>query len=90
MNSFWKTVLINIGAIVALALLIGLSNGRDAAMVFGLVAIIIAFVEFGLGLILLIPEHTRKYSKIMLAAAGIVFLIGASVCSIFPSHMNFR
>jgi hypothetical protein len=90
MNNFWKAVLINIAAIVALSLVIGLTNGRDAAVIFGLVTIIISVAELALGLFLLIFPTARKAAQIMLAASGIVFLIGASVCSIFPSHMNFH
>lgn len=90
MNKFWKAVLINIVAIVALALLIGLSNAPDVSTVFGLVAIIVSVLELALGVFLLMFARTRGSAQIMLAAAGIIFLIGTSVCSIFPSHFNMH
>jgi hypothetical protein len=90
MNNFWKAVLINIAVIVAIALLTGLANVPDVAMVFGMVTVIIAVLELAVGIFLLIFPTARRAAQIMLAAAGIVFLIGASVCSIFPMRFNFH
>jgi cytochrome bd-type quinol oxidase subunit 2 len=90
MNKFWKGVLLNISGVVVLALLAALANARDASMVFGLVTILISVVELVLGLFLLLFPAARKAAQIILAGCGIIFLIGLSVCSIFPNHFNFH
>lgn len=90
MNSFWKGTIINIAVIVVIALLAATSDPREASGVFGLVAILISAFEFFIGVFLLIFQQSRKYGQIMLAASGIVFLIGVSVCSVGTSNINIH
>jgi hypothetical protein len=85
MNKFWQATLINVACIFAIALLAALSGGKEA---FGVIPVILSFFEFLLAILLVIFSRTRRVGQIMLAASGIVFLIGLGICSVFP--LNFH
>jgi hypothetical protein len=87
MNSFWKGVLINIGIVYALAVLT-LSSGNSTA--FLIMPILISVFEFFISLLLLIFDKTRRAGQIMVAASGIIFLIGLGVCTVVPFKMDMR
>lgn len=87
MNKFWKATLINVIAVFAVTALLSIGNGKGAFLI---LPVVLAFLEFLGGLFLLIFPATRRASQIMLAASGIVFLIGLSICSISPLNMNFH
>jgi hypothetical protein len=87
MNSFWKGVLINVGIVYGLAVLT-LSTGEASG--FLIVPILIAVFEFFLSLLLLIFTRTRRAGQIMVAASGIIFLIGLGVCTVVPFKMDMR
>jgi len=79
MSKFWKYTLINIGIIYGITLLPSLTFGLESS--FLIIPIILSVIEFAIALLFLIPEETRKIGQAMIAATGIVFLIGLSVCS---------
>lgn len=85
MNSFWKATLINIACIFAITSLAALSGGKEA---FTFIPVVLSFFEFLLASFLVLFERTRRAGQIMLAASGIIFVIGLGICSVFP--LNIR
>jgi len=79
MNEFWKLTLINIAGVFVITVFIALFNGKE---VFYFLPIALSFFEFLLAIILVFFEQTRRAAQIMLAASGIVFLIGLGVCTV--------
>ncbi len=80
MNKFWKATLLNIIGIFLLTGLIAVFEGSGA---FFYVPVIVSVLECLIALFLLIPDTTRRAAQVMLSAAGIVFLIGCGICSLF-------
>ena len=87
MNRFWKGVLLNVGIVYGLAILT-LSTGDTSG--FAILPIIISVFEFFLSILLLVFARTRRTGQIMMAASGIVFLIGLGVCTVIPFSMNMH
>ena len=86
MNKFWTATLFNILGIFGLTAIIALGGGGGETFLFA--PVIIAFLECLLAFILLIPPKTRRAAQIMLAASGIVFLIGLGICTAFPFNLR--
>jgi hypothetical protein len=87
MNKFWKGVLLNI-AIVYLLAVLTLSTGDTSG--FAILPILISVFEFFLSILLLVFSRTRRTGQIMIAASGIIFLIGLGVCTVLPFKMNMH
>ena len=81
MNQFWKKVLITIAIIYGITLVAAFISGYE---VFLFVPLALALFGFFFGLIFLAAKESRELGKTMIAASGIVLLIGISVCSIYP------
>ena len=89
-QAFKKTMIISFIVYAIIALLILLSGGRDTASMIGLTGLLLGIVYFFFGLILCISPSSRDVGKGLLASAGIIFLIGVSVCSLFNNNVNFH
>ena len=63
------------------------SFNYDLMTVFGLINFLLAALGIFVGLIMLLSRN-RKNGLDLLAASGIVLLIGVGVCSAFPMHLN--
>ena len=59
----------------------------DLMTVFGLINFLLASLGIFIGLIMLLSRN-RKNGLDLLAASGIVLLIGVGVCSAFPMNMR--
>ncbi|MDB5275079.1 MAG: hypothetical protein JWR61_34 [Ferruginibacter sp.] len=90
MKPVLKNTLIGCSAAYAVLSLLILLTTKDAATGIGLTGLILGILFFFFGLILCIPAGSRDIGKGLLLSAGLVFLIGVSVCSIFPGNMNFH
>ena len=87
---FKKTLIISFAAYAMIALLILLQGGPDIASMTGLTGLLLGVVYFFFGLILCISPISSEVGKGLLVSAGIIFLIGVSVCSLFRSNVNFH
>lgn len=87
---FKKTALVCVGIYAAIALLILLQNDRDSVSMVGLTGLLLGVLFFGIGIIVCIPTTSRPVGQALLLCAGIIFLIGVSVCSVFQPNMNFH
>lgn len=89
-GAFKKTMIISFVAYAIIALLILFSGGGDTASMIGLTGLLLGVVYFFFGLILCISPSSRDVGKGLLVSAGVIFLIGVSVCSLFNSNVNFH
>jgi len=89
-QTFKKTILISILIYGFIALAILVSGGRDTAANIGLTGLVLGVLFFFLGLLLCIPKQSREIGKALLLSAGLIFLVGVSVCSFFQSSINFH
>jgi len=80
---FKKTALICFAIYGAIALLIMLQNDRDSVALVGLTGLLLGMLFFGVGVIVCIPVKSRPVGQALLICAGIIFLVGVSVCSVF-------
>ncbi|MDN3658519.1 hypothetical protein QWZ08_22940 [Ferruginibacter paludis] len=90
MKPVLKNTLIGCSAAYAVIALLILLTTKEAATGIGLTGLLLGVAYFFFGLILCIPSGSRDIGKGLLLSAGLVFLIGVSVCSIFPSNINFH
>ncbi len=88
-QAFKKTMIISFAAYALIALFI-LLQGQDTASMIGLTGLLLGVVYFFFGLVLCISPTSREVGKGLLVSAGIIFLIGVSVCSLFRSTVNFH
>lgn len=72
--------------IVSLVLNAGVFN-YEFMTVFGLVNLILAVLGVFVSLILLLARD-KKNGLNLLAASGIILLVGAGVCSVYPMHLR--
>ena len=85
MNKFWKGVLINIALLYSVPLIAAISGRSE---VFLILPLVLSVIQFLVAMILVIFKKTFKIGQVMLAASGIVFLIGLGVCSMFPLNIH--
>jgi hypothetical protein len=85
MNKTKKTTLIICFSIYAvLILIILLTQHSDTAADIGLTGILLGLAYFLFGLISMVSKESRNVGAALLISAGIIFLIGFSVCSMNP------
>ncbi|GEO11735.1 hypothetical protein [Segetibacter aerophilus] len=85
MNKFWQAVLINVAIVYALALFT-LGFGDSSGLL--IIPIFLSVMEFFLSIPFLVVEKSRNAGKVMMAAAGIIFLIGLGVCTVIPFRLE--
>ncbi|MEO6356852.1 MAG: hypothetical protein ABIU77_06200 [Ferruginibacter sp.] len=90
MKPAFKNTMIGCSAAYAVIALLILLTTKEASTGIGLTGLLLGVVYFFFGLILCISPSSRNIGKGLLLSAGLVFLIGVSVCSIFPSNVNFH
>lgn len=90
MNQFRKTLIycFSIYGFIALCLL--LFGDKEKFSMIGLSGLLLAVGYFLIGVISIIFSGGRKVGQAMLLAAGIILLIGISICSIAPLTMNMH
>ncbi|UAY51803.1 hypothetical protein [Ferruginibacter albus] len=88
MSKSKKITFIICGALYLICIIYNLTDihSGGAAMI-GLAGILLGAVLFLLGLIFSIAKETRDVGSAMLISAGVLFLIGVSVCSMAPIHI---
>lgn len=82
MNKVSKTTMLicsTIFGIIAIAILLG--GGGDSGAFVGLAALLLSFIYLILGIILTIIKESRNAGMGMLLTAGIMLLVGFTVCS---------
>lgn len=84
MNKFWKAVLINVAGVYGVSLVTLLWGDASGLLFF---PILLSILEFFLGILFLLFVPGRT-GQVMLAASGIIFLIGLGVCSVFPPNFH--
>lgn len=88
MNKVFKTTMVICSAVfgvIAIAILAG--GGGDSGALVGLAALILSFIYLVLGIILTIIKESRNAGMGMLLTAGIMLLVGFTVCSISISNI---
>lgn len=88
MNKVFKTTMVicsSVFGVIAIAILAG--GGGDSGALVGLAALILSFIYLVLGIILAIIKESRNAGMGMLLTAGIMLLVGFTVCSISISNI---
>ncbi len=90
MNQFKNTLIIcfSIYGIIALGLLI--FGDHEKISMIGLSGLVLSLLYLIIGIFACIPQNGRQIGKAMLLSAGIVLLIGFSVCGLFPVKINVQ
>ena len=90
MNQFKNTLIacFSIFVIIDIFLLIG--GAQDKYPMLGLWGLVLSVVYFLIGIVVCIPIRTRQVGKAMLLSAGIILLIGLSVCTLNPANLNMH
>jgi hypothetical protein len=83
-----KTVVICLAIYAVLAVVVSITSSAEKLSGIGLVGLLLGVFYFVLGLVGCISKQSREVGKAILLSAGIVLLIGISVCSIFPFNFS--
>jgi hypothetical protein len=83
-----KTVVICLAIYAVLAVVVSITSSAEKLSGIGLVGLLLGVFYFVLGLVGCINKQSREVGKAILLSAGIVLLIGISVCSIFPFNFS--
>ena len=87
-----KKKLLLAGAGLAISFLLSITGNEgnfnyDLATVFGLINLLLATLGIIVAVIMLLARN-RKNGLDVLAASGIILLVGVGVCSAFPMHLR--
>ena len=88
MSNQKKTVLVCLGIYAVLAILVSVTSSAERLASIGLTGILLGLFYFVLGLLACISKSSREVGKAILLSAGVILLIGVSVCSIFPFNFS--
>jgi hypothetical protein len=83
-----KTVVICLTIYAVLAIVVSVTSSAERLSGIGLVGLLLGVFYFVLGLVGCINKQSRGVGKAILLSAGIVLLIGVSVCSLFPFNFS--
>jgi hypothetical protein len=83
-----KTVVICLAIYAVLAVVVSITSSAEKLSGIGLIGLLLGVFYFVLGLVGCINKQSREVGKAILLSAGIVLLIGISVCSIFPFNFS--
>ena len=87
-----KLIIAGIGLLFSFMVSI-LANGSnfnyDFMTVFGLINLVISGIGGVIAIVMLLSRN-RKNGMDLLAASGIILLVGVGVCSAFPMKLNMR
>jgi hypothetical protein len=83
-----KTVVICLAIYAVLAVVVSITSNAEKLSGIGLVGLLLGVFYFVLGLVGCINKQSREVGKAILLSAGIVLLIGVSVCSLFPFNFS--
>ena len=84
MKEFKNTILFCLVAYAIISVGVFFYNTTEQMAMVGLFGLLLSLLYFFVGLILCFPESTRNVGKGLLLSAGIFFVIGLSVCSMYP------
>lgn len=87
MSEQFKRVLIAIG--IPLGVMLLCLAMPDGVIGVGVLALLVPFIYLVAGIIMLFTTR-KKVGQALLIAAGIIFLVGFSVCTAMLSNMNFH
>jgi hypothetical protein len=85
-----KLLMAGIGLLFSFVVSIPANEGNfnyDFMTVFGLINLSLAAIGILIAVIMLLARN-RKNGLDLLAACGIILLVGVGVCSAFPMHLN--
>lgn len=88
MSEQFKKVLIAVAIPVVIMLLFLLAPDNEGAIAVGTLALLVPFVYFVVGIILLFTSR-KQLGQVLLISCGIIFLIGFSICTMTLS-LNFH
>jgi hypothetical protein len=83
MNSFSKTIYACLFIYFAVIISAYVFNDSEKMANVGLAILLLSTLFFVLGIIAVIPKVLREIGKGLLVSAGVAFLIGLSICSVF-------
>jgi acyl-CoA reductase-like NAD-dependent aldehyde dehydrogenase len=83
-----KTVVICLAIYAGLAIVVSITSSAERLSGIGLVGLLLGVFYFVLGLVGCINKQSREVGKAILLSAGILLLIGVSVCSLFPFNFS--
>lgn len=81
MSKFKKAVLVCLGSYLLLVFISLLSNTSEKMVLIGLIGLIMSVLLLVAGIIACIFPGSREVGKGMLLSAGILLIVGTSVCS---------
>lgn len=88
MKNYLKIYMVSIGAIFLFSFVVNQGKFKyDTGFTFGTANLLLAFVMFFIGLIMLLANN-KTAGKATIAASGLLLLTGGIFCSIFPFTMN--
>jgi hypothetical protein len=83
MNSFNKTIYSCLFIYFVVVIYAYVFNDSEKIANVGLAILLLSILFFVLGIIAIIPKVIREIGKGLLVSAGVAFLIGLSICSVF-------
>lgn len=90
MNQFKTTLIIcfSLFGFITLCFLLFGDNEKNAMI--GLTGLLLGLLYFITGIICCMPVSGRQVGKAMLLSAGIILLIGLSICTLAPLNLNMH
>lgn len=83
MNYFKNTIYICLIIYIVVAVLAFVYNDSEKMANVGLAILLLSILFFILGVVAVIPKQIRDIGKGLLVCAGVAFLIGLSICSVY-------